>query len=157
MTQNKLQSLRSQQLPLQKYTYLQQIAYIGGFFDGEGCVQVGKNGSIQLRIINTNRVILDYIRSIFGGSVAPRTQKVNKPQYSWSIYGDEAIRFACAIHDFTIEKYSQLTTLIKYQQQRSKLEVIRIKNKKGAFSNPKRKELVEEYRRLLTEQKQQYE
>jgi hypothetical protein len=51
------------------------LAYIAGFFDGEGCVQVRKRGNrweAMLRFINTSYPIMRWIADVTGGSLSTR-------------------------------------------------------------------------------------
>lgn len=127
------------------------LEYAAGFFDGEGTVSVGSNGSVSLRVVNTNYEILLQFVKIFGGSIKQRKQMVNKTQYLWSVYGDDAITVAKSIAPFCIEKRQHLTALIEYASLRAKLPTLRIEGRKGAFSNPERDSLIKEYKAKLTE------
>ncbi len=56
-----------------KQTITNDVAYIAGFFDGEGCVRIkranqgGNSYYITATITNSNKAILEYIKDIFGG------------------------------------------------------------------------------------------
>lgn len=62
----------------------ENLAYIAGFIDGEGCLHIGKRKSggihktngyfIKITISNTNLSILEWIKSIYGGHI----QKIKK-------------------------------------------------------------------------------
>lgn len=132
---------------------IERIAYAAGFFDGEGCVCIGKNGSIQLRIINTNLPTLEMFQHLFGGSIGNRAQKVNKKQYSWSIYGAEAVNFANLILEFSIEKRDQIIALNEYWVKRSEIKTHSIPGSKGNHANPLRALLINEYVTKLTKMK----
>lgn len=129
------------------------IAYAAGFFDGEGCISIGKNGSVDARIVNTSKKALLYLQSLFGGSITDRTQKANKTQYAYSFYGDEAIEFLKVLKPFLIEKVPQVDTIIEYYELRKDIKPIRIPGRKGAFANPDRDILVQVFRDILSEQK----
>lgn len=100
------------------------IPYLAGFFDGEGCVTIGVNGSIQLRVINTSEAVLQEFVKHLGGSVKPRKQIVNKPQFHWSVYGPTAVEVAKTLVEHTLEKKQQLQTVINWYSHRGTLNVI---------------------------------
>lgn len=129
------------------------IAYAAGFFDGEGCITIGTNGSVEARIVNTNRAVLEKLESVFGGSITNRSQKTNKRQYAYSFYGDNAIEFLTTIKPFLIEKLKQADTVLEYFALRNELKPITIPGKRGKFANPERDLLVKVFREILTEQK----
>lgn len=130
--------------------YNDRLHYFAGFFDGEGCVQISRNGSVQLRIINTNLAILEKIQEVFGGSVNKRAQIVNKPQYSWSVYGDLAKNLAELLAPLCMEKSKQLYVALEWIQEREKYSGIRIPNRKGVFKNPEREVKIKEYQQRIT-------
>ncbi len=132
-------------------SYENQLYYFAGFFDGEGCVQVSKNGSIQLRITNTNLEILNYIKNVFGGSVGKRSQIVNKPQYTWSAYGDLAVELSQKLFPICKEKGKQLQVALEWMEVRKEYTAgIRFPNKKGRFKNPEREIKIKEYQNKIS-------
>lgn len=82
--------------------------------DGEGCIVVGSNGSLQLRIINTSLRSLERIQQTLGGTVKSRKQMVNKPQYYWSIYGPDARQVLEDLAPYLTAKWDQAITAIEY-------------------------------------------
>lgn len=95
--------------------------YIAGFFDGEGCISIyskkEKKGNIRtcLRasIGNTNRDVLEQIKSIHGGAI--RTLKgVNSPVYLLTFSGKVAVDFVKTILEFTVIKKTQIQVALHY-------------------------------------------
>ena len=41
------------------------IAYAAGFFDGEGCISISKNGAVDIRVTNTAKNVLVRLQNIF--------------------------------------------------------------------------------------------
>lgn len=148
-----MQSLRSQLITREPDEYL--IWYLAGFFDGEGCVCISKNGSIQLRIINTNLEILKKFQQTFGGSLNNRAQKVNKTQYSWSAYGDLALKLCYLFSPITLEKREQLLTAIEWFNERNLYPTIRLEGRRGAFANQTRAARISWYQEKLTKMKKE--
>lgn len=129
------------------------ISYLAGFFDGEGCVTIGSNGSLQLRVINTPKPVLDLFKLYLGGEVLPRKQIVNKPQYHWSVYGDTAIYVATLLSKHCVEKKTQLLTLIQWADEREDYAILAGKKKGIKRDNPERDLKIKEYQEKLTKMK----
>jgi len=130
-----------------------RLGYLAGFFDGEGCVSVGDNGNITLRVINTNLEVLELFKETLGGSIGNRTQIVNKKQYTWSVYGDTAIKVAFTLIPYSVEKKSQLEEIINWFNKRS--EFVRTKKLEGRGwdADPNRIIAIKETQQLLTKMK----
>ncbi len=131
------------------------LAYTAGFFDGEGCISISKNGAVDLRIVNTAKNVLLKIQSIFGGSITDRSQKVNKRQYAYSIYGSNAIEFLKLIRPYLVDKAKQADTILEYYSIRNNIQTVSIPKTRGRYSNPDRVVLVEVFREILSEQKRE--
>ena len=130
-------------------------AYAAGFFDGEGCISISKNGTVDVRITNTAFNVLSKIQEYFGGTITNRSQKVNKRQYAYSFYGENAINFLTVVKPYLIEKLPQAETVFEYFYLRNQVETIRIPGTRGSHSNPDREILIETFREVLSEQKRE--
>lgn len=131
------------------------IAYAAGFFDGEGCISISKNGAVDIRVTNTAKNVLIKLQSIFGGSITNRTQKANKTQYAYSFYGENAIEFIKLIRPYLIDKLPQADAILEYYALRNEIKSVRISGTRGQFSNPNREILVQVFRDILSEQKRE--
>jgi hypothetical protein len=131
------------------------LGYAAGFIDGEGCISISKNGAADVRVVNTAKHVLVYLQKYFGGSITTRTQRVNKTQYAYSLYGQEAIDFLNKIVPYLIDKKPQAETLIEYFGLRNELNTFSKPGHKGRFANPDREILVSVFRDILTEQKRE--
>ena len=129
------------------------LAYAAGFFDGEGCIMIAKNGAIDVRITNTALNVLQKLQSTFGGNIGNRAQTVNKKQSAYGFYGDNAIEFIKKIKPFLIEKLPQAETILEYYELRNNIQAISIPGERGKFANPDRDLLVQVFREILSEQK----
>lgn len=79
------------------------LAYLGGFVDGEGWIVQQKGGStnastyrlLQVGIGQNSREVLDWICTYYGGKVYIRSPKHRSPNigYQWQITGDTAAKF----------------------------------------------------------------
>ena len=129
------------------------LAYAAGFFDGEGCISITKNGAVDVRITNTAKSVLVKFQGLFGGTIGSRTQRVNKTQYAFCLYGENAIDFIKVIKPFLIEKLPQAETVLEYYELRNNINTIAVPGEKGRFGNPDRDLLVQVFRDILSEQK----
>lgn len=69
--------------------------WVAGFFEGEGSVNLVRNGSISATIAQKDRRPLDYIRSRFGGSIQQRN---DADMFDWHIHGARARGFLMSIY-----------------------------------------------------------
>jgi hypothetical protein len=129
------------------------LAYTAGFFDGEGCISIGKNGAVDIRITNTAKSVLVKFQNLFGGNIGNRTQKVNKTQYAYCLYGENAIEFIKLLKPYLIEKLPQAETILEYYELRNNIQRITVSGERGKFANPDRDLLVQVFRDILSEQK----
>ena len=130
---------------------MSRVPYLTGFFDGEGCVTLGENGSIALGIVNTNLPTLQLFQEVFGGSVAPRKQMVNKPQYVWRVYGESAVKAATQMLECSIEKRDQLVKAIEWMAMRGNFPTSRVG--RGKTAHPDRARVIKETQIILTNMK----
>jgi hypothetical protein len=129
------------------------IAYAAGFFDGEGCISISKNGAVDIRITNTAKNVLVKFQKLFGGTIGNRAQKVNKTQYAYCVYGESAIEFIKILKPYLVEKLPQAETILEYYELRNNIQAVSIPGERGKFANPDRDLLVQVFRDILSEQK----
>lgn len=129
---------------------------IAGFFDGEGCISIGKNGAVSTSVVNTCLGNIELIHSVFGGTMSIRSTIINKPQHLHRLYGENAIQFLETIKNYLIEKRDQAYTTIEYYQLRNEIDVIFIPGERGRRSNPNRQVLLDTFREILSEQKREW-
>jgi len=113
----------------------EHLAYIAGFFDGEGCVRINKTlssnkklrsnpaYSLTCSVSNTNPFVLEYLCDCFGGSVhlLNRGNEKRRPIWEWRIYGNAASSFLCQIVSFLKLKDKEAKIAITFQQYKSQL------------------------------------
>lgn len=108
-------------------TITTEIAYIAGFFDGEGCVRIkqanqgGNSYYLIAHITNTNPIILKKVQGLFGGNTRLQEKGKNKPIYNWYITSSEANDFLKVLYPFLIEKKSQAELGINFHQNKEKM------------------------------------
>lgn len=89
------------------------IAYLAGFFDGEGSVYIviTKKGyvRIEVSISQKHRAVLNWIVANFGGKIYQ--SKGYYPQ--WKINGSKAVEFLLLLRTFLIEKAIDVEDAVK--------------------------------------------
>ena len=100
----------------------EQLAYIAGFFDGEGCVHIGgrrQNTSynLEVSISNTDKDILLWIQSIYGGYIkdVKKVKEHHTQCYNWRIVSNQAAKFLESILPFLNIKKFQAGVAIAFQ------------------------------------------
>jgi hypothetical protein len=105
------------------------LAYLAGFFDGEGCISItkGKNhlGNVQygLRVIvsNTNDYVLQMYKFSFGGRIQKR--KYKKPEwrdcFAWELSSTRAYDFLKCVYPYLILKKAQADLAFDFQENQS--------------------------------------
>src|SRR3990170_1072595 len=98
-------------------------AYIAGFFDGEGSITIAiqkssPNGAVIVQISNTNKPVLEWIQSKFGGSIHIKTRENERQQNSWKldICSLMANRFLKTIQPYLKLKTPQAQLAIEFQK-----------------------------------------
>lgn len=129
------------------------LAYIAGFVDGEGCVRVNNNGSIELSVINTSLATLEFIKERLGGVVGARKQKVNKSQYHYRIYGAKAAEALRSLAPYLQEKLEQVELTLGWFVDRGRFTPIHTENKRGRYTHPEREQALKEVQKQLSDMK----
>lgn len=84
----------------------EELAYVGGFFDGEGGATLAQNSTApcaKVYVTNSNRSILEWISYEFGGHFSETGNsgfKKNKPCYILTFNGKEAAAFLEAVQPY---------------------------------------------------------
>lgn len=114
------------------------LAYIAGFFDGEGSITIhqnwrpsprGKspNHTLQVSIGNTDPSILIWLHANFGGSLVSRQSRPrHRDVTQWTVRAASALPFLVAIRPFLRMKKRQADVAIEYQKTKSMRGPIRV-------------------------------
>lgn len=98
----------------------EELAYIAGFFDGEGYIGIVKSQGLRLlvSVTNTKGWILYWLKGMFGGSVCKgqRPSPNQKPIYVWTIVSREAVIFLTAIQPYLRLKDEQAGLGLEFQE-----------------------------------------
>ena len=118
------------------------IAYIAGFFDGEGSIFVSKSKKqyfLTVSISNTNLLVLESIQKIIGGNISksPDNRENSSQLFRLRLYCNEAKKFLERILPYLKTKKEQARLAIEFQ---SKMEM-------GKLTIPKEEQ--EKYRILI--------
>lgn len=96
------------------------LAYVAGFIDGEGCFSVGRNWKITVSCANTHKPVVEWLAAHFGGSFCKNATRAKKPNhrriYSWSVVSRDADHFCKAVVPYLRVKTEQALLLIALQQ-----------------------------------------
>ncbi len=90
-----------------------QLNWVAGLLDGEGWVGytgdsngIYKNRYPSIKIVNTEKELLEQVYNIFGiGSIHQRTKSINpkcKPSWVWSVYGKKAKNILVLLQPYII-------------------------------------------------------
>lgn len=108
-------------------TITSKIAYIAGFFDGEGCIRIkeankGKDSFYVIaHLTNSYKPILEEAQELFGGALRRQEKGVNKTIYNWCVSSSEAVDFLQVISPFLKEKLPQAKLAITFHATKGKL------------------------------------
>lgn len=105
------------------------LAYAAGYIDGDGCFHISKYKNkfiASLIIVSTNKDILDWFKSQFGGTVSQSKKVIEgwKPQYHFTQRRTNAIPFIKSILPYLIEKHAEAEIFIQFCQSQKRLERI---------------------------------
>ncbi|KKM96626.1 hypothetical protein LCGC14_1176260 [marine sediment metagenome] len=92
-------------------------AYAAALLDGEGCIQVGTNGSFPLRVRfgMTDRAPLDVLAGEWGGNVNTLKQRPGERLvYYWDINCSYALGFLKAVEPWVYGKIAQVELALTY-------------------------------------------
>lgn len=107
-----------------------QLAYIAGFFDGEGSITIAKHFhqkgclgpvyTLRIQVTGTDPRPIRLIQKYFGGSIMKRTNTGprNKPLYQLCICSRGALRFLEAIGPYLLIKKELAIVGIEFQSKR---------------------------------------
>lgn len=103
-------------------------AYTAGLFDGEGSVCLARlshhiwnkrqDFMLKVRISNTRKPVLDWVKQIFGGSVHVATRKPTNGHnvvYQWCIHNVQAVAFLRTVYPYLRIKGPQADVAFRFQ------------------------------------------
>lgn len=114
-------------------TTREDLIYMAGFFDGEGCIRIAKNNflcrnavyTLRCIVTNTNKSILEHFQGYFGGGIYSHNWNAKhgyKPCWNWQVNGNEALYFLHQVVSFLKLKSNEAEIAITFQEFKSKHE-----------------------------------
>jgi len=98
------------------------LAYIAGFFDGEGCIYIGKSGGwhhLRVTASQANEWIITWLKFSFGGSVNKMTCETGyRQRWQWHAEGSNAYEFLTSILPYIKLKKAEAELAIQFQEAR---------------------------------------
>lgn len=109
---------------------IEDIAYLAGIIDGEGCLTAGTyskttagNPSFQtmLKVSNTEEKLINWLKDTFGGLIcnytpAQTAKNSRKQVFMWQVSGDRLLHICELTLPFSVSKKEQLQTMIKLRE-----------------------------------------
>jgi len=107
-----------------------RLAYLAGFFDGEGCITIQhrRNGKgkfyhqLWVSVVNTNRYSLEVFRFTFGGRIYSQPRPQSKPHWKASWVWQISDRHACeclkSLLPYLLQKQPQAQVAIEFQESK---------------------------------------
>lgn len=100
------------------------LSYVAGFFDGEGCVRVARNGgrgfTLSAQITQnehaTSTALFAELKDTFGGSISKQTALRTK--LNWQVTGQNALGFLSAILPYLRLKGDQARVAVDWFSKR---------------------------------------
>jgi len=118
-------------------TITTKVAYMAGFFDGEGCVRIKKSSQkgnsyhIIAHVTNSNLKILQIFKYWFGGKIRLQEKTKNKNIYNYYITCAEACDMLKILLTFLYEKREQAELAIDFHNYK---EAMPLKEKKVMYT-----------------------
>ena len=104
----------------------QELAYVAGFFDGEGWVGISVRDShkaykyyvLDMTITNTNLEILEWIQECFGGYIVdkPKREVHHRQGHVWKTSANNALEFLSLIKPFVRVKRVQVSMALTFKE-----------------------------------------
>lgn len=116
-----------------------ELAYLAGFIDGEGCLNIRKNPNwvIRVQVYNTKPSVIYWIRDSFGGRVWMKEHPADKnwkSSYTYEATAKIAYLLLKAVFPFLRLKKEQAEMLIRFQEEKDKRKKMNGQNKIGQFT-----------------------
>ncbi len=96
----------------------EDIAYIAGFLDGEGCFTLGQYWKPCIACENTYRPVIYWLKKQLGGNITPvkGKKKNHRKTYRWAVVCEDAAKVCKVIAPYLHEKAEQAMILIAVHQ-----------------------------------------
>ena len=98
-----------------------EIAYLAGYTDGEGCIAVVNGTTIMVSVEACYPKIVHRYKQLFGGSFTrhDRQTKNNRPYFRWRVHSEKARMVLQTLLPFLREKKSQAELCLKFSNTKN--------------------------------------
>ena len=119
-----------------------ELAYLGGFFDGDGCVtrEYSLSGCmLQVAQLAINAEVLILFRQFLGGSICAKDQGMGmrQPTLQWTVHGGKARAAARQLSNVCLSKAEQLQLAINWPDDKDARQLVADKLQQLKRSPPK--------------------
>ena len=104
------------------------IIYLAGIVDGEGCINIVKYHKdnryryrLQLRVINTNKELIDWIKERWGGYIYSKQKPKLRTVYEWYVSDEAAEHLLCDLLNYLIVKRQQANIALDFRATYGKI------------------------------------
>ncbi len=104
-------------------TNKEQLIYLAGLVDGEGCLSTNRSKySIRARlsIDNTNQMVLQWVKLLFGGGVYKYPLRGHKQAFSWVLVCNQAVRLVECLLPYLKIKREEAEVFIRLKDIRGR-------------------------------------
>ncbi len=98
------------------------IIYLAGIVDGEGCINIVKYHKdnryryrLQLRVTNTNKELVDWIKDRCGGWITSRSRGSQRVVYEWVVTDQQAEYILEGMIDYLIIKRDRANIALDFR------------------------------------------
>lgn len=100
----------------------EQVIWAAGFFDGEGCISVGRSlkgkayiyYTLQITVFQNERAPLEILHALFGGSLRRRQRG-----WIWNLAGQRTIHALAEMMPFFVVKRAQAQIAVVFQGRKA--------------------------------------
>lgn len=103
------------------------LSYTGAIIDGEGCIliskKVNKRYQLTISVINTSKLLIDFLFQNFGGHIEQGKPKENHQQFwGWYLFSlNDSIDFLEQINPYLLIKRKQAELALEFAKQRENI------------------------------------
>ena len=103
-----------------------ELAYIAGFFDGEGCIHYSfkkhwtdrpPNSLVWMQVSNTDQQVIDYLKGKFGGFIFRQDNRDGRRVlYNWKITGRQTFVILRLLLPYLRTKHDKAQLILQHEE-----------------------------------------
>lgn len=95
----------------------EDLVYLAGFLDGEGCFWINKRDTVGISCTNTYKPVIDWLHSTYGGTVhIDKPKKSNhRVTYTWQLVSNPAVELIRHFSPYLKEKQKQALLILSFK------------------------------------------